>query len=66
MVGLEWIATELGTDSYVNLMDQYHPAGKVNGSRFPEINRCVSRDEYNQAVKIAQKLGLRLDERNRG
>lgn len=26
---LEWIATELGPDTYVNLMDQYYPAGKV-------------------------------------
>jgi len=25
---LQWIATELGADTYVNLMDQYFPAGK--------------------------------------
>ena len=63
---LEWIATELCPDSYVNLMDQYHPAGKVCGSRFPEINRRLSADEYHQAAQVALELGLRLDERIRG
>jgi putative pyruvate formate lyase activating enzyme len=63
---LKWIATELSPDSYVNLMDQYHPAGKVCGSRFPEINRRLSADEYHQAVQFTKELGLRLDERIRG
>src|SRR6266542_5848256 len=36
---LEWIASELGPDTYVNLMDQYYPAGKVVDGRFPEIGR---------------------------
>ncbi|MGD2217987.1 MAG: hypothetical protein PVJ64_14615, partial [Gemmatimonadales bacterium] len=26
---LEWIARELGTDTYINLMNQYRPAGRV-------------------------------------
>jgi putative pyruvate formate lyase activating enzyme len=60
---LEWIANELGADSYVNLMDQYHPAGKVSGSRFAEINRRLTSAEFRQAEEIAQQLGLRLDER---
>jgi putative pyruvate formate lyase activating enzyme len=30
---LEWIAAELGPDTYVNLMDQYRPAGKVSATR---------------------------------
>ena len=60
---LEWIATELGPDSYVNLMDQYHPAGRVSRSRFPEINRRVSDAEFREATQIARDLGLRLDER---
>ncbi len=60
---LEWIATELGPDSYVNVMDQYRPAGKVSGSRYAEINRTVSHGEYRLARRIAEDLGLRLDER---
>jgi putative pyruvate formate lyase activating enzyme len=60
---LEWIAAELAPNSYVNLMDQYRPAGKVNSSRFPEIDRRVSAEEYGQAIQIAKALGLRLDKR---
>jgi len=60
---LQWIATELSSDSYVNLMDQYHLAGKVCGNRYAEINRRVSSHEFREANRIAKDLGLRLDER---
>jgi putative pyruvate formate lyase activating enzyme len=60
---LEWIANELSSDSYVNLMDQYHPAGKVTGDRFAEINRRLTSAEFREAEEIAKRLGLRLDER---
>ncbi|MHC4429966.1 MAG: radical SAM protein [Planctomycetota bacterium] len=61
---LEWIATELGRESYVNLMDQYRPAGKVGPERHTEINRLVTAQEFRQARAIARELGLRrLDER---
>ncbi len=61
---LTWIATELGADTYVNLMDQYRPAGKVSSVRYPEINRRVSSQEYRAAREIAESLGLRLDSRH--
>jgi putative pyruvate formate lyase activating enzyme len=62
---LQWIAAELGRDTYVNLMDQYYPAGKVSGDRFPEINRRLTSTEYRDALTIARDLGLRrIDERN--
>ncbi len=60
---LTWIATELGPDTYVNLMDQYRPAGKVSVGRYPEINRTVSSEEFRAAWAIAKDLGLRLDSR---
>ena len=61
---LEWIATELGTDTYVNVMDQYHPAGKVNAQRYEEINRRLTSAELGEAYQIAADLGLaRLDQR---
>jgi putative pyruvate formate lyase activating enzyme len=61
---LEWIARELGPDTYVNLMDQYYPAGKVNAATFPEINRRLTSSEFRQAQQIAADLGLeRLDRR---
>jgi putative pyruvate formate lyase activating enzyme len=60
---LEWIADELGPDTYVNLMDQYYPAGKVSGEMFSEINRRLRSDEFREAHRIAKELGLRLDVR---
>ena len=62
---LRWIASELGPDTYVNLMDQYYPAGKVTGARFAEINRRLTSAEFREAQAIARDLGLRrLDERH--
>jgi putative pyruvate formate lyase activating enzyme len=61
---LEWIALTLGTDTYVNLMDQYYPAGKVGESECPEINRRLTPAEFREAQRIASELGLqRLDVR---
>jgi putative pyruvate formate lyase activating enzyme len=56
---LEWIASTLGPDTYVNLMDQYYPAGKVSGTTYSEINRRLTFDEFQQAQRIAVDLGLR-------
>lgn len=58
---LQWIADELGPETYVNLMDQYYPAGKVNGESYPEINRHLHTEEFQKARRIAEDLGLRLD-----
>ncbi len=60
---LEWIAGELGPESYVNLMDQYRPAGKVDERHYAEINRGLRRQELAEACRIARDLGLRLDRR---
>jgi putative pyruvate formate lyase activating enzyme len=61
---LDWIARELGPETYVNLMDQYYPAGKVNAAAFPEINRRLTSYEFQEAQRLATDLGLRrLDER---
>jgi putative pyruvate formate lyase activating enzyme len=61
---LKWIAHELGPDTYVNLMDQYRPAGKVGGTEFTEINRRITSKEYQVAMETAHSVGLRrLDNR---
>ncbi len=61
---LTWIAEQLGPDTYVNLMDQYYPAGKVSSTQYAEINRRVTAAEFADAQEIARELGLqRLDER---
>jgi putative pyruvate formate lyase activating enzyme len=60
---LEWIAAELGTNTYINLMDQYHPAGKVSAVQYHEINRRTLSSEFLEAKRIAWSLGLhRLDD----
>ncbi len=55
---LEWTAAELGRDTYVNLMDQYRPAGRVRGTRFAEINRRLEPTELAEARVIARGVGL--------
>ncbi len=61
---LHWIATELGMDTYVNLMEQYYPAGLVSRGRYSEINRHITSEEYEQALAYAREVGLwRLDYR---
>jgi putative pyruvate formate lyase activating enzyme len=61
---LHWIAAELGPMTYVNVMDQYYPAGRVGEQHYPELNRHLTRGEVLEARRIARSLGLeRLDER---
>jgi len=62
---MQWVARELGTDTYVNIMPQYHPAGKVSDAQYPEINRCLTHKEFRQAIQAARETGLlRLDVRS--
>ena len=61
---MRFLATELSPDTYVNIMAQYSPAGKVNAESYPEINRRVMPIEYQEAIRIAYDQGLhRLDPR---
>jgi putative pyruvate formate lyase activating enzyme len=62
---LEWIRRELGADTYVNLMDQYYPAGNVMDNKYPDLNRRLTSQEFTTAQRMAADLGLRrLDERS--
>jgi putative pyruvate formate lyase activating enzyme len=61
---LGWIAGTLGRDAYVNLMDQYYPAGRVGGEHYPELDRPLAPEEFFAAERLAAVAGLtRLDER---
>ena len=62
---LTWLANELGRDTYVNVMDQYRPAGLVaaHPERWPELAGPTPRAEYVEVVGIAESLGLRVDRR---
>jgi putative pyruvate formate lyase activating enzyme len=58
---LQWIARALGPETYVNVMEQYRPEGRVlrEPERFPELTRALLRDEYEQALEHARHAGLR-------
>ncbi|MCS7310679.1 MAG: radical SAM protein [Armatimonadota bacterium] len=60
---LRFLAEEVAPDTYVNIMAQYYPAGVVSKERYPEINRRITSQEYWRAVRLAEELGLRIDER---
>jgi putative pyruvate formate lyase activating enzyme len=61
---MAWIAGELSPATYVNVMPQYYPAGKVSYSEYAEINRRLTPGEYERALDQAWRAGLqRLDPR---
>lgn len=61
---LEWVASRLGPETYINLMDQYRPAGAISEDKYRELNRPLMSEEFLAAKEIARELGLRrLDER---
>ena len=53
---LEWIVEELGPDTYVNVMGQYYPAGKVSGDRYAQLDRRLHPDEFLEALEIAAEV----------
>jgi putative pyruvate formate lyase activating enzyme len=61
---MEFLAREVSSHTYINIMTQYYPAGKVSKEKYSEINRGVTRQEYVDALAAAQEAGLyRFDER---
>jgi putative pyruvate formate lyase activating enzyme len=65
---MHFLADELSRDTYVNIMDQYSPAGQVveRPLQYSDIGRRVSSEEVGEAVRIAENAGLnRLDSRRR-
>ncbi|MFN4182800.1 MAG: hypothetical protein ACK4G3_06335, partial [bacterium] len=54
---MEFIAKELSPDSYVNLMEQYHPCFRAFD--YPELSRRITRREYAEALEIAFQMGIR-------
>jgi putative pyruvate formate lyase activating enzyme len=60
---VRFLADEISTNTYLNLMAQYHPA--YHASRYPELNRRITSNEYCAAVRMAKETGLtNLDNRN--
>ena len=59
-VVLPWIAAEISSDSYVNIMAQYRPAWHTTCDipRFPALRRPITAQEYQAAIQIALDCGL--------
>lgn len=53
---MSWIAKNLPSETYVNIMIQYRPAYRAH--LYPEIDRYVSRSEYEEVVRLAGSLSL--------
>jgi len=59
---VHFLAEEISTNTYLNVMDQYRPCYRAH--ELPPLNRRITRDEYEEAVRLALDAGLtRLDKR---
>jgi putative pyruvate formate lyase activating enzyme len=59
---LPWIAENISRDSYVNIMNQYHPSWHTQSdwisSFFQSVGRRITSDEYIYAIRCALDSGL--------
>ena len=53
---MRFLAREVSRNTYINIMDQYQPYYKAKDH--PLINRRITSEEYQEALKIAQEEGL--------
>ncbi|MBI5440348.1 MAG: radical SAM protein [Deltaproteobacteria bacterium] len=56
-----FLAEGVSRDTYVNVMDQYRPCHRAG--EYPALARRVSHEEVRQALRSAERHGLRLDRR---
>jgi putative pyruvate formate lyase activating enzyme len=53
---IEFVANEISTNSYLNIMDQYRPA--YNATKYEKLNRRITPSEYKEVVEYAFSKGL--------
>jgi len=53
---MSFIAREISVDTYISLMSQYTPYYKAG--QYPEINRRLTQQEYQDAQQCMEKYGL--------
>jgi putative pyruvate formate lyase activating enzyme len=61
-----FIANQISRDTYINIMDQYRPEGRVlrKPEKYHAITRRTSSSEYEEALAVAREEGLyRIDQR---
>jgi putative pyruvate formate lyase activating enzyme len=54
---VKFIAEEISKNTYINIMDQYHPCYKAFEK--PPLDRRITLEEYGEAVKLAIAAGLK-------
>ncbi|MCX8155959.1 MAG: radical SAM protein [Verrucomicrobiae bacterium] len=58
----QWLAREISPHTRLNLMAQYHPAGRVatpqGAQLYPELTRRITPAEFHQACAAARHAGL--------
>jgi len=54
---IDFVADEISTDTYLNIMDQYRPV--YHADNYPELNRQITPSEYKDVVDYALGKGLR-------
>ncbi len=54
---IKFIAEEISKNTYINIMDQYHPCFKAFDN--PPLNRRITVQEYSDAVQMAIDAGLK-------
>jgi putative pyruvate formate lyase activating enzyme len=61
---MRFLASEISKNTYVNIMDQYYPCGKIPLNS--PLTRRITEEEYKEALEAAKKEGItRLDKRER-
>lgn len=55
---IDFLADEISKNTFVNVMDQYRPAYKAHN--YPEINKRLTYEEFNEIYDYAKERGLRL------
>ena len=53
---LAFLADEISSNTYLNLMDQYHPCYRADEN--PPLDRCLTPDEFNEAFQLTNKYGI--------
>jgi putative pyruvate formate lyase activating enzyme len=54
---MRYLAQEISTETYVNIMDQYRPCHRA--FRYPPLDRRITTEEFEEAVRLAKANGLR-------
>jgi putative pyruvate formate lyase activating enzyme len=54
---IDFVADEISTETYLNIMDQYRPAYKAH--KYEKLNRRITPSEYDEVVDYALSKGLR-------